>query len=251
MIKQFIFGVSLALFSIFYSIEIHAEANDSIKRAKLSGFYTVSAISPDFCFITVKIRPEDSGKNHNWEYYYINQKASFGYRYEQLIGWQKNNHWGFEGGAELCKKIMSVDFANYKTVPEVRVKNNSILTVFYRTVFNSVNIPLRVVFTAGKKKLQFFSFFGINKTFCFKIYQEALYYSNNQIESKKLVTADFGAKKYFSASDWGAGIKYNLSKKAQLRLNGAVQRSYASMKSYNKKILFWSSGISLGYVYAW
>jgi hypothetical protein len=62
---------------------------------------------------------------------------------------------------------MTVDFANNETIPEVRKKNDSNLPAYYRTVFNSINVPLRVVFTAGKKKLKFFSFFGINKTFCF------------------------------------------------------------------------------------
>jgi hypothetical protein len=78
-----------------------------------------------------------------------------------------------------------------------------------------------------------------------------LTYNNNRIESNKLVTEDIGAKKVFSASDWAAGIKYNFTKKAALRVNSAVQRSYVSVKSLNKKILFWSSGISLGYVYSW
>jgi hypothetical protein len=185
------------------------------------------------------------------DHFYINQKGNAGFRIAQLIGWQRNNHWGFEAGAELCRKIMTVDFATNENIPEVRQKNASSLPIFYRTVFNSINVPLRVVFTAGQKKLKFFSFFGINKTFAFNIYQEQLTYNNNHVETNKLVTENIGAKKVFSASDWGAGIKYQVNERAAFRLNAAVQRSYASIKSLNKKILFWSSGISVGYVYSW
>lgn len=224
---------------------------DTIENFNKKGLYSVSSISPDYCFITIKIRPEESGKHHNWEHYYINQKGNLGYRYAQLIGWQRNNNWGFEAGAELCCKIMTVDFATGENIPEVRQKNNTSVPIFYRTVYNSINVPFRVVYTAGKKKLKFFSFFGINKTFCFNLYQEEITYDQNHTESIKLVNGDFGAKSVFSASDWGAGIKYNFTKKAQLRVNAAVQRSYASMKSNNKKILFWSSGISIGYAYSW
>lgn len=240
------------IFSLFFKVyEIKAQGIDTLLSTPERGLYSVSSISPDFCFITIKIRPDESGKHHNWEHYYINQKGNLGYRYAQLIGWQKNRHWGFESGAELCRKIMTVDFATNEHIPEVRQKNNSNLPAYYRTVFNSINVPLRVVFTAGRKKLKFFSFFGINKTFCFNIYQEEIMYSDNHIESKKLVTENIGAKKVFSASDWGAGIKYKVTKRAQLRVNAAVQRSYASVKANNKKILFWSSGVSVGYAYSW
>jgi hypothetical protein len=146
---------------------------------------------------------------------------------------------------------MTVDFATNDNIPEVRQKNFNNLPTYYRTVFNTVNVPIRVVFTAGQKKLKFFSFFGINKTFAFNIYQEELTYINNRIESNKLVTQNIGAKKVFSASDWGAGIKYSFTEKTAFRINAAVQRSYASVKSLNKKILFWSSGISVGYVISW
>jgi hypothetical protein len=226
-----------------------ASTNDSLAFVKHKGFYSITSISPDYCFVTIKIRPDESGKHHNWEHYYINQKGSLGFRFAQIIGWQKNKHWGFESGAEICRKIMNVDFATNDYIPEVRLKNETNLPIYYRTVFNSINIPARVVFTAGKSRLKFFSFFGINKTFAYNIYQEQLSYHNNQIESKKLVRDNIGAKKIFSASDWAAGVKYQLSKKSQFRVNAAVQRSYVSIKSSNKKVLFWSTGISFGYVY--
>jgi hypothetical protein len=230
---------------------VKAKDIDTTHLVHQKGFYSVSSFSPDFNFITIKIRPDESGKHHNWEHYYINQKGNTGFRFAQMIGWQKNNHWGFETGAEICRKIMTVDFATNDHIPEVRQKNESSLPTYYRTVYNTINIPIRVVFTAGRKKLKFFSFFGINKTFAFNVYQEELTYFNNHIESNKLVTQNVGAKMVFSASDWAAGIKYDFSKKSAIRLNGAVQRSYASVKSLNKKILFWSTGISVGYVYAW
>ena len=236
---------------LFSVLNVYATKADSLSVSTQRGFYSVTSASPDFCFITIKIRPDESGKHHNWEHYYINQKGNPGFRIAQMIGWQKNSRWGFETGAELCRKVMTVDFGMNETIPEVRVKNETTSPVYYRTVFNSLNVPLRVVFTAGQKKLKFFSFFGINKTFCFNIYQEQLTYSNAHIESKKYVTENIGAKKVFSASDWGAGIKYAFSKKCQLRVNAAVQRSYASIKSNNKKILFWSSGLSIGYCYSW
>ncbi len=251
MFKRYTLSCFFIVFCITNAFNAKAAGIDTLYAKPNKGLYSVSSISPDFCFITVKIRPDEYGKHHNWEHYYINQKGNLGYRYAQMIGWQNNKHWGFEGGAELCRKIMTVDFATNENIPEVRQKNPSSLPTYYRTVFNSINVPLRVVFTAGKKKLKFFSFFGINKTFCFNIYQEELTYNNNHIETNKLVTENIGAKKVFSASDWGAGIKYDFTKKAALRVNGAVQRSYASVKSLNKKILFWSSGISLGYVYSW
>jgi hypothetical protein len=246
------YKVLVLYFLYFGSINsLWAFGLDTLHSSPNKGLYSVSSISPDFCFVTIKIRPDESGKHHNWEQFYINQKGNVGYRFAQLIGWQKNKHWGFEAGAELCRKIMTVDFATNENILEVRQRNNSSLPIFYRTVFNSINVPLRIVFTAGQKRLKFFSFFGINKTFCFNIYQEELIYINNQIESKKLVSGDIGAKKVFSASDWGAGVKYNFTNRAQLRLNGAVQRSYASVKANNKKILFWSTGISFGYAYSW
>jgi hypothetical protein len=251
MFKGCLFYFVVIFFLQFYLGKSLAQGTDTIHSKPERGLYSVSSVSPDFCFITIKVRPDESGKHHNWEHYYINQKGNLGYRYAQLIGWQKNKHWGFEGGAELCRKIMTVDFATNEHIPEVRQKNNSNLPAFYRTVYNSINVPLRVVFTAGQKKLKFFSFFGINKTFCFNIYQEEVTYSTNRVETKKLVTEDIGAKKVFSASDWGAGIKYKVAKRAQLRINAAVQRSYVSVKSNNKKILFWSSGISIGYAYSW
>jgi hypothetical protein len=228
-----------------------AQNIDSLQIHANKGLYSVSAVSPDFCFITIKLRPNDSGKHHNWEHYYINQKGNLGYRYAQMVGWQKNKHWAFEAGAELCRKVMSVDFGTKEDIPEVRVPNQTSFPTYYRTIFNSINIPIRAVFTAGRKKLKFFAFFGINKTFCFNIYQEKLTYINGNIESKTLLTDNIGAKKVFSASDWAAGVKYDFNRKTALRLNGAVQRSYASVKSNNKKILFWSSGISIGYCYSW
>jgi hypothetical protein len=251
MVKNFYLWSGLIILWLFNINNLTAKAIDTTSSNNRCRFYSVSSFSPDFCFITVKIRPEESGKHHNWEHYYINQKGNTGFRLAQMFGWQKNEHWGFEAGAELCRKIMTVDFATNDNVPEVRLKNENSYPTFYRTVFNTINVPLRVVFTAGQKKLKFFSFFGINKTFAFNIYQEELIYTNNHIESNKLARQNIGAKKVFSASDWGAGIKYNFTKKTALRVNGAVQRSYASVKALNKKILFWSSGISLGYVYSW
>jgi len=248
MIKKLYFICLLLLFNLCHTSTLLASSIDSTSIVKQKGFYTVTSISPDFCFITIKIRPEESGKHHNWEHYYINQKGNMGYRFAQMIGWQNNKHWGFEAGAELSRKIMDVDFATNENIPQVRLKND--LPIYYRTVFNTINVPLRVVFTGGRKKLKFFSFFGINKTFAFNIYQEQLVYNNGNVESKKLVRENIGAKKVFSASDWAAGIKYAISKRSQIRFNAAVQRSYASIKSNNKKILFWSSGISIGYVYS-
>ena len=251
MFRNLLHSLFIILFCLYANTKMFAIGIDTTSSSSNKRFYSVSSVSPDFCFITIKIRPDESGKHHNWEHYYINQKGNTGFRFAQMIGWQKNRHWGFEAGAELCRKIMTVDFATNENIPEVRQKNASSLPTYYRTVFNSINIPIRVVFTAGQKKLKFFSFFGINKTFAFNIYQEQLTYNNNHVETNKLVTENIGAKKVFSASDWGAGIKYQVNKKAAFRLNAAVQRSYASVKSLNKKILFWSSGISVGYVYSW
>lgn len=92
------------------------------------------------------------------KHYYINQKGNTGFCFAQVIGWQKNRHWGFEAGAELCRKIMTVDFATVKIFLRYAKK----MQVAYQPIIAQFLIyqhPRRVVFTAGQKKLKFFSFF--------------------------------------------------------------------------------------------
>ena len=247
------FKLLLLFFTLFLFsfLQIKAVERDSTLVPIAKHFYSLTSLSPDICFITIKIRPDESGKHHNWESYYVNQKVSTGYRFTQLLGWQKNRHWAFEGGIMLSKKVMNVDFNQHTAIPEVKVKNGSLGAPFYRTNYSCLEVPVRVVFTAGKKAFRFFSFFGINKTFCYDVYQEQLVYSNDQIVSNQLNTKNTNAKRVFSASDWGAGCKYIINASSQIRLNAAVQRSYASVKLDNKKILFWNTGIALGYCYYW
>jgi hypothetical protein len=250
--KLFLPSAFLYLFIInFSAADINAANTASLRFKKSGNIYTGTSFEPDFFFITVKLRPQESGKNHNWEHYYVNQKIKQGYRIAQLIGWQKNNHWGFETGVALSRKVMMVDFPGSRTIPEVSEINNNASLAYYHTFFNTIDLPFRAVFTAGKGRVKFFSYAGINQTICYNIYQEEIGFENNITVSKALITKNLDYKKIFSSSDWGAGIKIKLNNKAQLRLNAAVQRSYSSIKASNKKVLLWSNGLSVGYIHTW
>ena len=155
-----LFFVAVSLFT-FAQFAKGTNPQDKPQFSWKNNLYSLSSYSPDICFITIKERPIDSGKMHNWEHYYTNQKVGNGYRYSQMLGWQKNNKWAFETGIELLQKIMCIDFTNFKNIPEVKVKNNHSDPDFFRTRILALNIPLRVVYTQGKNKLKFFSYFGI------------------------------------------------------------------------------------------
>jgi hypothetical protein len=250
---KFILQSTLFLLIALKSLPINARVvgADSLMPKHASNMYTVTAMEPEFCFITVKLRQQESGKTHNWEQYYVNQKLQQGYRITQLIGWQKNNHWGFETGIGISRKEMMVDFPGSLLIPKVSEVNKSNNIMYYHTFFNAIDIPIRAVFTAGKGRLKFFSYAGINQTICYNIYQEEIELVNNNRISKTLVTKNLDYKTIFTSSDWGAGMKYILNKSTQIRFHAAVQRSYASVKATNKKVLLWGSGLSLGYIYTW
>mgnify|MGYP003613158673 CR=1 FL=1 len=80
---------------LFDAHAVIAQGIDTTRSTQNRGLYSVSSFSPDFNFITVKIRPDESGKHHNWEHYYINQKGNAGFRFVQMVGRKKNNHWGY------------------------------------------------------------------------------------------------------------------------------------------------------------
>ena len=142
---------------------------------------------------------------------------------------------------------MNVDFEN--VVPEVSVKNVATTPVYYKTIYHCLDIPFRVVFAEGQKKLKFLCSFGLNKTFSLRLNREAITFSGNEIIHNQKNIETKQVKRIFSSSDWGAGIRYDFSKRTQIRLITSIQRSYASTRIDNKKILFWNSGICFGYCY--
>ncbi|MCZ2249046.1 MAG: hypothetical protein LC111_09840 [Bacteroidia bacterium] len=229
----------------------YASTNDSLSSSKKKHFYIAFSALPDICFITVKQRPNDSGKMHNWEKYYPNQLGSPGFRIEQIFGWSNNKHWAFETGISLSNKVMRVDFGNKSDVPINNSKTKKETTIYYKHIYKSINIPARIVFTSGHQKNNFFAFFGISQAYCFEFNQKIETTNPILKEKAEATTIISKHKRILPASDWGAGIKCSISHNSILRFNAAVQRSYASVKSEQKKILFWSSGISVGYEYKW
>lgn len=241
--------ILIVTFFIFFCVNI-SNGQQSLQQNssdKCSRFYGATAASKDVCFITVKTRPAESGKHHNWEHYYANQKLNYGYRFSQLFGFVKSSQWSFESGFVITKKIMDVDFEN--DVPEVGIKNASTNPVYYKTIYHCLDIPLRVLFTEGQKKLKFLCSFGLNKTFSLALNRESQTFSGNEIISLQKDMETKNIKRIFSSSDWGAGIRYDCSAFSQIRFMASVQRSYATTKSVNKKVLFWNSGLSLAYCY--
>lgn len=85
----------------------------------------------------------------------INQKGNLGYRYAQMIGWQNNKHWGFEGGAELCRKIMTVDFATNEIYQKLG-KRTQVACQRIIAQYLTQSRPLESSFYCRQKKIEVF-----------------------------------------------------------------------------------------------
>lgn len=243
-------NLRLSFSVIFCFLGLYTQAlsiDSSHVETKKGEFYYGAYVSPDVSFITVKIRPSESGKTHNWEKYQNGSLVPNAWRVGAIIGFKRNLHWSFETGLQFSNKNLNYynevnnEFKN-KISPSQASESTSI--IHYRCL----DLPLRVVFTAGKKRLKFISMVTYNFNYCFnktQTLESNLPTIGNQQQTYNLGRPDFYL---FRSIELHLGVSYQTKSNTILRVSIGAQRTYFAEKTEKYKILFWNMGLQVGFI---
>ncbi|TAH27720.1 MAG: PorT family protein [Cytophagales bacterium] len=221
---------------------------DNPKKNPISDFRRVQIginISPDICFRTVKINDGNSSRGLLINLRNDMETIKVGYTVGLNVCFNIKKFVGLETGIQYSNKGYQTKKMNYAFVqPEPSLPEQ--LKLIYN--FHYIDIPLKVNFTIGKKKVRFFTSVGLVTNILIKETETSLVYYSDHTD-KKINPTYFDYNKVNISPTISAGIDYKINNRMNLRVEPTFR--YGVLKIIDEPVTeyLYSSGLNISYYF--
>ncbi len=201
--------------------------------------------SPDICFRTLKIN-----ENHSTSNLVLNQRnkietMKFGYTSGLNVCFSITKFIGMETGIQYSNKGYQTKFIDLTSnQPDPSIPNK--IKIIYN--FHFIDIPLKVNFTLGKKKVRFFSSVGLTANILIKETQTSILVFSNHTDKQTQPTS-YDYNKTNISPTISLGIDYKINNRMNLRVEPTFR--YGVLKIINAPLTgyLYNGGLNISYYF--
>jgi hypothetical protein len=215
------------------------------------------SVSPDMCYRTLKNTDGSSTASMIIDLRNENEQPKLGYSTGVALCYNFSNHWGIETGLQYSTKgeaFVNDNLTFGSSIPYYGFYSNPLkpaptkVTFIYN--YNYLDIPLRVIFSAGKGKVRFVASAGITTNLLLNATQTSIVKYEEADTERKTQDQPTDYKSLNVSPTLSAGIDWSLSTKFNVRVEPVFR--YGLLKIVDAPITsyLWSGGLSITCYYA-
>ncbi|MES2397169.1 MAG: outer membrane beta-barrel protein [Bacteroidota bacterium] len=235
------------LFSFLLLISFGLSAQDSTNTT-LKHWAIGYTVSPDYCYRTVT-SDGSASMNNIVTFRNENEVPQFGITSGFNVAYFFTKHFSIETGINYSNRGYRTkyfsDFISPSGTPDPFIPTK----INYIYNYNFIDIPLKINFVAGKKKLHFIASAGISANFLLFLKETRI----SEYSDGRKITSYPKPQTGFDFSDLtmllSAGTDINLTNKLNLRIEPTFRYSLGIKQTSPIKEHLWSAGLSLGFYY--
>ena len=240
--KSLLFGLLLL------TVGVATYAQDKAKETPAADFRRVQIginVSPDVCFRTLKNNDGSASSNLVIDQRNKNETVKVGYTLGLNVCFNIKKFVGLEAGIQYSNKgyqTKKQDLAFGQ--PNPSLPNQSKFVYDY----HCIDIPVKVNFTIGKKKVRLFTSVGLTTNVFIKETQTSFWYYSNHTD-KKTNTANYDYNKVNLSPMVSVGIDYKINGRMNLRVEPTFR--YGVLKIINAPVTgyLYSGGLNISYYF--
>lgn len=244
--------LTLLRHSSFAQGELLENESPDIHRIQLG----ISA-SPDICFRTLKINNENEISALSLNDRNKNERPIFGYSSGLALCYNIDRHWGIETGLRYSNQgfvyVMS-DLTFGDQIDPVyglmHPTQETITEVIYRDNFHDVDLPVRVVFTAGRNKLRFVSSLGVNTNVFINATRTMVVKHANGSTDRSSQPHPINYDVVNFSPTASIGMDWRMSDKMHLRVEPTFRYGLLKISNTPIAIYLWNSGMNVTCYYS-
>lgn len=232
----------LIVFITFNSILINAQ------RTLKVGFN----FSPDFCYRTLKVDStadylDDLKKIRN-----DNETPKLSFTTGINLLYEIDEKFSFEAGLSYSEKgeqsKVSALFLGSQVDPIFGMQGNPDF-IITKYSYNYIELPLRIIYTYGEKKIKFTSSLGIVPQYLLNATQKFIFLRNNDKVIQNRTKQPYSFNKFNISPTLSFGIDYTINEQFNLKIEptfryGILKIIDAPLTSY-----LWNAGLNMGFYY--
>lgn len=232
------------LYAFLFLFPIGLSAQDSTLKT-LKHWNIGYTVSPDYCYRIVKSDGSVT-MNNIVTFRNENEVPQFGITSGFNVGYFFTKHFTIETGINYSNRGYRTkyfsDFISPSGIPDPFIPTK----INYIYNYNFIDIPLKINFVAGKKKLQFIASAGISTNFLLFLKETRI----AEYSDGRKITSYPKPQTGFDFSDLtillSAGTDINLTNKLNLRIEPTYRYSLGIKQTSPIKEHLWSAGLNFG-----
>lgn len=216
-------------------------------------------ISPDYCYRVLNSSSEGSaaiitGLRNDQE------EPKFGYTLGINVTYNINRHFGFEAGIQYSNKgyankelvLTYGDFIDPRYGFTYTTSNGSPTPSKIKFLFNHIylDLPLRAVYSVGKKRLRFLASMGLTTNIFLKATTTIVGKYENGDNSRKTQDQPYKYKIINLSPSISLGADYKISKKINLRAEPTFRYGLLTIFDAPIDSYLWNAGLNISCFYA-
>ncbi len=233
-----IFLLALTTFSCF--------GQDKTKETSAADFKRVQIginFSPDVCFRTLKNNDGNASSDLVIDQRNERETVKFGYTAGLNVCFKINKFVGTETGIQYANKGYQTKMQDLiSELPDPRVPKQS--KFIYD--FHCIDIPVKVNFTIGKKKVRFFTSVGVTTNIFIKETQKSVWVYSDRTD-KKTSPTNFDYNKVNISPTVSVGIHYKINDRMNLRVEPTFRYGVLKIIDTPVTAYLYSGGLNISY----
>ncbi|HTA62930.1 MAG TPA: outer membrane beta-barrel protein [Bacteroidia bacterium] len=241
---------------VFIITSVFAYAQDSTKTKKVSRFFIGINFSPDYCFRTLKNNDGSSLSSELISIYNKVETAKFGFSTGINFCYLITTHISIDLGAQYSNKGFQEKDAELTFGSAIDRRrgfvyntNNSSVTGKIVYAYNYLDIPLKVNFVFGKKKVRFISSLGLTTNLLINSKNIFIGKDNTgkSIENSSSTTSTYN--RINLSPNVSCGIDYKVNNKMFFRIEPTFRYGILKMTDTPVTQYLWNAGLNISYYF--
>jgi len=243
---------SLTIF-IFTLFSLCSFGQNKLLENANSDFHRIQigiSVSPDICFRTLKTKSENPISavvmNNRNKY----ERPIFGYSSGLALNFNADRHWGIETGLQYSNKGFAYVMSDLTFGDQIdpvygliHPTQEIITDVIYRDNFHYLDLPLRVVFTAGRSKLRFVSSLGVTSNVFIKATRTMVIKYSKGAADRTSEEHPINYEKINFSPTASIGVDWRMSERVHLRAEPTFRYGLLNISETPIETYLWSSGM--------
>ena len=234
---------------------------DSLKSVPSNEFKQVFVgvnISPDYCYRTLTNTDDNPFNSFITDFRNNDEKAKYSYTAGLNIYYKISKCTGFEAGVQYSNKgyQSKTDDLTFGDLIDPRygfvyatIQGPVPTTARFIENYNYLDIPLRAIFSLGKKKLSFVASIGITANILLKATETVILEYENAASKRERNAQSYNFKKINLSPTISLGADYKISKRLNLRAEPTFRYGILTIIDAPISEYLWNGGINISCYY--
>jgi hypothetical protein len=233
---------STLLMLLLLSVNVLGQTDIKVDKAKK--FQIGISVSPDICYRSLFNQEGDWQDDEIIKVRNASEIPNIGYHAGLSFGYKFKKWLGLEIGVQLSNNRYATKYIElHPLVPEPGLPEK--VKTYYDKYY--IDIPLKINFMAGNKKLHFFSGIGLSADLFIQENLLTIYkYNDGSTEKQRQKQLDLYKKMVLSAIA-EAGMEYSISKRFSLRIVPVFRYNILNIINTPITSRLWSGGLNIGF----